>query len=319
MKKIAAPSGDQTGAWGHRSRSGVRSRPSPLARSMSQSVVSVGSSGLPRALRVQASWLPSGENATPSYQASGAVSTRCAPLARSMATRSVRRLLRSSVRSQPMAMVAPSGATSNVVSSSPCRASGVRSFGPSMRASEAGQLGGEQMPLAWPEVVVPATDREGLEELRLHPCLLPRLLALPVGSEVVAPGVHRRGECDHIRGAGGFHGIYAARRRDEQARLSAVGGKQPERADASSSFSSPVRSGSGRLEVKRSEPSRMKLPALSPGAERVSRRAGRRPDGSTSQRALAIFFPSGAGRATDTTSRFPSGERVSPERRGIAR
>ena len=87
----------------------------------------------------------------------------------------------------------------------------------------------------------------------------------------------------------------------------------------SSSFSSGARSGSGRVEVNSSEPSRAKAPTVSPGAERVSRAGGSAPVGSSRQIDERNFLPSGAGRCTAITSCVPSGDRRSPERRGSAR
>src|SRR5688572_11787566 len=90
-------------------------------------------------------------------------------------------------------------------------------------------------------------------------------------------------------------------------------------ADRSSRSSLFFASGSGRAEVKRREPSGRKAPLLSPLAERVRRRGGASPAGSSCQRAVWNLVPSGATVETDVTRRDPSGERASPETRGRAR
>ena len=79
---------------------------------------------------------------------------------------------------------------------------------------------------------------------------------------------------------------------------------------------SGLASGSGRAEVKTREPSGRKALLLSPTAERVRRRGAASPAGSTCHSAVRSFLPSGAGVATPTISREPSGERCSPDSRG---
>src|SRR5207237_10637879 len=86
-----------------------------------------------------------------------------------------------------------------------------------------------------------------------------------------------------------------------------------------SSRSSPfLASGSGRAEVNTTEPSGRKAAPVSPLAERVSRRGGAAPAGSSCHRAERNFVPSGATVATDVTRRDPSGESPTPEARGSA-
>src|SRR5664280_1241967 len=77
--------------------------------------------------------------------------------------------------------------------------------------------------------------------------------------------------------------------------------------------------GSERLEVNTSEPSGRKAGAASPAADRVSRRSGRTPLGSSSHSAVTYLVRSGLSVPTDVTSRLPSGESASPAARGRAR
>ena len=76
--------------------------------------------------------------------------------------------------------------------------------------------------------------------------------------------------------------------------------------------------GSGRAEVNSSEPSGAQTGEDSPGALRVSRRAGRAPAGSTSHSADCHFFFAGSSVATETASREPSTDSASAPIRGSA-
>ena len=88
----------------------------------------------------------------------------------------------------------------------------------------------------------------------------------------------------------------------------------------SAGFGSPssVAPGSGRAEVNSSEPSGAQAGEDSPGALRVSRRAGRSPAGSTSHSADCHFFFSASRVCTETASRVPSADRARPPIRGSA-
>src|SRR5687767_12181968 len=89
---------------------------------------------------------------------------------------------------------------------------------------------------------------------------------------------------------------------------------------ARSSRSSPFLAwGSGRAEVKITDPSGRKAALDSPLAERVNRRGGASPAGSSCHRADWNLVPSGATVETDVTRRDPSGERASPATRGRVR
>ena len=182
------------------------------------------------------------------------------------------------------------------------------------------QWGGEEMPLARTVVRVPVTDREGVEQQRLDARLLARLVALPVGCRIGGARKDRGRVNHHVGVAGGNDRVHAARWRRQQPSFAAVGRQQPQPADLLVvAPSSGVRSGSGREEVNRIEPSRANVAALSPGAERVSRRGRSSPVGSSSHSELCIFLPSGAGRPTATMRRRPSGEARRPPRRGRRR
>src|SRR5690606_31314162 len=76
--------------------------------------------------------------------------------------------------------------------------------------------------------------------------------------------------------------------------------------------------GSGRVEVNSSEPSGAQTGEDSPGALRVSRRAGRSPAGSTSHSADCHFFPAASSVATEIASREPSSDSASAPMRGSA-
>ena len=77
-------------------------------------------------------------------------------------------------------------------------------------------------------------------------------------------------------------------------------------------------SGSGRADVNSSVPSGVKAPSFSPSTERVRRRAGRAPVGSTSHRAVTKRVASGSRVCRPVTSRVPSGDSSSPPVRGSA-
>ncbi len=85
---------------------------------------------------------------------------------------------------------------------------------------------------------------------------------------------------------------------------------------ASSSLS--VACGFGRALTNSSDPSGRNAAPDSPLALRVSRRAGRRPSGSTSHSAVTYFVRLGSRVATAVTSLVPSGLSVSPPVRGNA-
>ncbi len=138
MKYTAAPSGDQTGCWGQASRSGVASRPSPLARSMIHSVSSPIRSGTSFSWRTQTTVRPSGDTRGSPYQASSAVRSRCSPVARSMATSLKSVKPSSSEVTMPVMTVEPSGVMSKPCSTSALPAAGVRSTGSAIRSSPCG-------------------------------------------------------------------------------------------------------------------------------------------------------------------------------------
>src|SRR3954447_8432216 len=70
--------------------------------------------------------------------------------------------------------------------------------------------------------------------------------------------------------------------------------------------------GTGRVEVNSRAPSGRNAGEDSPGALRVSRRAGAVPAGSTSHRADCHFLFSPSSVATETTRRDPSADRARP-------
>ncbi len=215
--------------------------------------------------------------------------------------------------------VAPSGEMSNDAASkreaAHLRLEVARLGDPILALRHAGR---EQPPVPRTEVVVPVADRVVLEQQRLHAGVAASLLARLVLGEVGGTAV------DHARrrrrpGRSGRPRARPRRRREPRgAAPRRRPGQQPERVDrvrvlARRRLRVGVRPRRGEQQRAVGEECR---PAASPAAERVSRRAGAAPAGSTCHSEVAIFLPSGATPPTATTRRSPSGLRRSDERRG---
>ena len=175
---------------------------------------------------------------------------------------------------------------------------------------------------AGPEVVVPVLDRVRLEEpgaRRRRPCAPSR--AAPSAARSSAPGCigdeerHRAGSSRRPPARRCPAGGASSRRASPP---SASSCQRPRRRGSSAAPCSGLASGSGRLDVNTSEPSGRNAAWLSPAADRVRRRGAAAPAGSTLQSAVRSDLPSGAGVATATTRRRPSGDSRSPDSRGMA-
>ena len=108
-KKTDFESGAKTGASGHRSRSGVRSRPLPVANSISQIVREEASSCFPEVAREATTNRPSGENLGCSKNQSPPASVRRVFDSTSMITRSTGVEGRLDQSAQQATIVLPSG------------------------------------------------------------------------------------------------------------------------------------------------------------------------------------------------------------------
>ncbi len=90
----------------------------------------------------------------------------------------------------------------------------------------------QKVPAAGREPVIPVADRVVvLEEQRAHAGVLASLAPLGVGGQLGGAREQPRSEGHHGRVPGGRDPVHAAVRRDEEARLAAVGRQQPERVE----------------------------------------------------------------------------------------
>ena len=187
----------------------------------------LGLSGVPNEIRMQATERPSGEMAGAAYRASPSVSSRRSPVARSMTMRSWRTgcVARSQRGDHERAVVGQVelGLDHRFLR----RAGQVARVGQRLgRRARRGRR--EQVQVSRPQVVVPVADREALEEQRADAGILAGLLDGLVGGEVGGPGMEGHGEDDVAARAGGGDTGHPGLRRQQQPRLAALGGQQPE-------------------------------------------------------------------------------------------
>ena len=167
---------------------------------------------------------------------------------------------------------------------------------------------------AGPEVVVPVPHRIAGVQHRRHLVVLAQRPAAACRRRVGRRRQHRRRDHGDVGRPRGAH-----RRRRRRAARAPRRPRRRRRAAATAPRAACRRPRSGRAATNSRSPSAVKAGDDSPLAPRVSRRAGRWPAGSSSQRALTYSVRLSLSSATVVTTREPSGDTARPATPAAAR